>query len=331
MRVYAGIDEAGYGPLFGPLVVGATAWHVPEGWAPTDGAGGVDWWARWSDAVSPTLGERRGRVPVGDSKKLHTPASGPRHLEPACLGLLQWMGVACGDLGQWLDGLGVEAHRRDEVPAWYAATAERPWQALGAFHTPGEQTIATGAIRRAGRREGVTPALAAAAVLFEPTFNERVAATRSKASVAFTCVAGHLRRLWDEHGESGVLAAVDRQSGRTHYREPLAQNFPEASMRVLAEGPERSAYELRGPGGRRMEVSFEVEAESRHLPVAWASMVCKYTREMLMARFQGWFSQRLPEVKPTAGYGTDGVRFWKELRPRLKSLGLAESQVKRMA
>jgi hypothetical protein len=244
---------------------------------------------------------------------------------------MQWLGAACGDLGQWLDGLGVEGHRREDLPAWYAATAERPWQSLGAYHTSGEQAIASGVLRRAGLRDGVAPALAAAAVLFEPAFNERVAVTRSKASVAFTCVAGHLRRLWEEHGAAGVLAAVDRQSGRSHYREPLAQNFPEAVIRVLAEGPERSAYELRGPGGRRMEVTFEVEAESRHLPVAWASMVSKYTREMLMARFQSWFSQHLPEVKPTAGYGTDGVRFWKELRPHLSSLSLEESQVKRMA
>ena len=31
MAILIGIDEAGYGPNYGPLVVAATAWHVPEG------------------------------------------------------------------------------------------------------------------------------------------------------------------------------------------------------------------------------------------------------------------------------------------------------------
>ena len=38
MLVYAGIDEAGYGPMFGPLCVGATVFilenHEPEKGAP---------------------------------------------------------------------------------------------------------------------------------------------------------------------------------------------------------------------------------------------------------------------------------------------------------
>ena len=46
MAIVAGIDEAGYGPLLGPLVVSVVAFEVPDGLA------GVDLWELLSAAVS---------------------------------------------------------------------------------------------------------------------------------------------------------------------------------------------------------------------------------------------------------------------------------------
>ena len=80
-----------------------------------------------------------------------------------------------------------------------------------------------------------------------------------------------------------------------------------------------------------MTVKFEVESEARHMPTALASMICKYTRETLMARFQHWFAQRDPRIKPTAGYALDAKRFWKEIEPRLKEWGIREEEILRQS
>jgi len=70
-----GIDEAGYGPLLGPLVVSAVAFDVPTALA--DG----DLWRALKKSVSRTSSTWRGRVPICDSKKLFNPQIGLGPLE----------------------------------------------------------------------------------------------------------------------------------------------------------------------------------------------------------------------------------------------------------
>jgi len=88
-------------------------------------------------------------------------------------------------------------------------------------------------------------------------------------------------------------------------------------------------YELTDAHGRRMQVLFVVKADEHHLPVALASMMSKYVRQQLMARMQQWFAARLPEVKPTEGYGSDGKRFWQEVQPHLATLAVEPNTLRR--
>ena len=66
MRIYAGIDEAGYGPLLGPMTVACTAWS-------TDEALGLwpDLWKPLSSAVCKRPTDHKGRVAIDDSKTLN--------------------------------------------------------------------------------------------------------------------------------------------------------------------------------------------------------------------------------------------------------------------
>jgi len=68
--VIAGIDEAGYGPLLGPLCVGMTVLRVQE-WSHGDAA--PDLWKLLAAGVCRRAGDKRGRVAVDDSKKLKGP------------------------------------------------------------------------------------------------------------------------------------------------------------------------------------------------------------------------------------------------------------------
>ena len=331
MQVYAGIDEAGYGPMFGPLVVGRSAFRLSNTTANTPVP---DLWQRLSKAVCRNLKEtRRGRIAVNDSKKLHSSGRGVRHLEIGTLAFAGAHGLRPSTVDQWLDGLGERSHHDLTDLPWYQVTIDRPWATLPSAVTDGEIAVARGMLGAAAKAAGVEVADVGAAVVFENRFNKMVAATRSKAATNFTFVTGHLEKLWRRFGTEGLTVAVDRQSGRTHYRELLSMSFPDAALTVLAESPSRSGYHLetQGPPRRAMTVWFEVDAETHHLPVALASMISKYTRELMMARFQSWFADRAPSVRPTAGYALDAKRFWRQIQPTLTELAIRPHQLRRIS
>lgn len=332
MRVYAGIDEAGYGPLFGPLVVSRSVFGLGD--APSDAAPPC-LWERLNKAVCRERGRREGRIAVNDSKKLHQPgaAHGLRHLELGCLAFAGLAHHRPTDLGQWLDALGETSHRTVALP-WYRPTDPWPWNAVPGSCDAGQVGIARSMLAHAATQAGVEVLDLGAAVVFEDRFNQMVEQTRSKAATSFTFVAQHLLHVWHHYGQHEPTVVVDHQSGRTRYREPLSIYFPEARMRVMEESPHLSSYRIEGREGtahRAMTVHFLVEAEQHHLPVALASMIAKYTREMLMARFQHWFAQAAPQVKPTAGYASDGKRFWNDISMLLPALSIDPRQLRRMA
>ena len=84
---------------------------------------------------------------------------------------------------------------------------------------------------------------------------------------------------------------------------------------------EADAFTLRARAGAEVKsgaFSFLVEGESAHMPVALASMVAKFIRELAMLRFnQHWGRVRMAalgqEIKPTAGYRNDAHRWLEEI------------------
>ncbi len=331
MFVYAGIDEAGYGPLLGPLVIGRSILTIPklDHDAPTP-----DLWLRLGKAVCKRLSDKAGRIAINDSKKLTTKAAGIKHLELGCLafaGLAQSQDRPLQSLSDWLNHIGVNTHHSPDLLPWYAATDDYPWQTLPTAQTAGEVAVATGMLRNCTQRIGIEFAGFGAAVVFEDRFNQMVAATHSKASVSFTFVARHILHVWQHYAQHRPTVIIDRQGGRTHYREQLAQSFPDTQVDVVEENNTCSRYLMYDPGHkeRAMNISFMVEAEQQHMPVALASMASKYTRELFMARLNHYFIERLPDLKPTAGYAKDGKRFLEDLVPHLPEFNLTESQLRR--
>lgn len=365
MFVYAGIDEAGYGPFFGPLTVGRCVLRIPK---LDHDVAPPDLWARLNKAVCRRLSGRKGRVVVNDSKKLTTKAAGIRHLELGCLAFaslleLEQESQRAGeqenktgwDVGTWLDAMGEDTHRSLAGLPWYTVGEAGPWAALPTSADAGELAIARGMLRQTCSRIGVEVADLGCAVVFEDRFNRMVDATRSKAATSFTFVAGHLQHIWQTHSHDRPTVVVDRQSGRMRYRDVLAMNFEGCAVSVLEETPGRSSYLVEGieekgsgtgpsheadtpsgprppkPGLRQMTVHFQTEAEQQHMPVALASMLAKYNRELLMARFQTYFSKHLPDIAPTKGYGSDAKRFWQEVQPHLDRLKINGRTLRRHA
>src|SRR5437879_3669799 len=80
-----GIDEAGYGPNLGPLVMTAVACRVP------DRAAGADLWQLLGSAVRSGREEDDGRLLVDDSKVVYSTVRGLLGLERGVLATL-WRG-----------------------------------------------------------------------------------------------------------------------------------------------------------------------------------------------------------------------------------------------
>ncbi|MHC4976819.1 MAG: hypothetical protein ACYTF7_09470, partial [Planctomycetota bacterium] len=120
-------------------------------------------------------------------------------------------------------------------------------------------------------------------------------------------VCDHLERALEM--ERPLVAVIDRQGGRTTYQRVLRDRFPWLGIEEMVRSAERSVYRLSQHQGPVCWVEFRTKAEDVSLPVALASMAAKLVREMRMHQFNSYWCERIPELKPTAGYGIDGKRW----------------------
>lgn len=311
--ICCGIDEAGYGPMLGPLCVGLACFRV-ETWG--GGLHAPDLWETLGSGVCRSLKEHRAdkrqRVVIADSKQLklsnQTKTRHPlTHLERAALALLGSAGVEAVDDGHLMAALGA----RLPTEVWY--TGEPIPLPLGS--TPGEIAIASNVLSSAMGEAGVVVGELACAAVGEERFNQIVRAEGSKAEVTAGAIGAHLRTIesrWSQSGDD-VRIVCDRLGARLRYADLIERELPGTKAEVLMETSERSIYRLGGWAGDA-RIMFEVDSEAAHLPVACASIFAKLTRELAMARFNRHFSAQLTELKPTAGYYTDARRWLDDAR-----------------
>jgi len=322
--VIVGIDEAGYGPLLGPLVASAVAFDVP---APIlkslpEPAAGPDLWSLLRASLTRKPGKREPRLAVADSKKLHGKGGdGPKAvllLERAALTFLSLAGPPPSSLRHLLQRL---------CPAALDQLADHPWYHDLDIPLP----VAADAADLRLQHNSLAADLAAAGIRFrgawaevlpERHFNERVGATRNKAVVLFGLTTRLIQRVADAVGPRSLRVWIDRQGGRTGYRRPLMRAIQDVQLEILEEDKQRSGYRL-DHGGASWAVRFVTSGESHHLPIALASIFSKYLRELLMMSFNRYWLSCVPGLRPTAGYYADGKRFLADIAHVVQQQGLA--------
>lgn len=294
----AGIDEAGYGPRLGPLCVGFSAFRLER-----EGGETPDLW----EALGPDVGRwearRSATLLVDDSKKLKRSGAQPlRELEKTALAHLAQLGIDAPDDVAALAALGVEA----------------PATKLGAigFGSDGaSRGIVANVLRAKLNAGGVRVEALGVDAASAARFNELWRRTRSKAAMELEMIGPRLRWVW-ERSEGGSVVSLDRLGGRTRYLAALAAAVPDAEIEEVDRRDERVACRLTGDG-REMLVEVLVGGDGRRYATALASVLAKWSRELVMARFNRAFAEIAPELKPTAGYGTDANRWIREARERL--------------
>ncbi|HOB76181.1 MAG TPA: hypothetical protein PKG54_16835 [Phycisphaerae bacterium] len=324
-----GIDEAGYGPILGPLIVSAVAFDVPvallrELKHPADGP---DLWKVLSASLAPRHNRRRPRLAVADSKRLYSGCNSERGLvllERAALVFLRQVMEQPASWRALLAGVcpGI-CKQLDEYP-WYAGgDVDLPVQCrpddLATQHNAVSHDMAANGVRFRGLWVEVLP---------EGHFNERVKATRNKSVVLFGLVTRLLQRVADAVGPRPLRIWIDRQGGRTSYAGPLMTAFQEARLEIIEETETRSSYRLDTPWSPWM-VRFVEKGETHHLPIALASIFSKYIRELCMLRFNRYWASHVAGLRPTGGYYADGQRFLADIEAALIAQGIDRGRLVR--
>lgn len=315
-EVVLGIDEAGYGPLLGPLVVGAVTLECER----------YDALAIWR-----ALGPRSG---VADSKAVFSHrAMGPG--EATVLALLSLAGVRPVTRAELLDAVLVDAQGAlapfstgvevlgpvDEAPCragtgLLACTADRaPLPRWVSEHPAGRAQDLAARLATAGVRIASARAIA----LCPGRLNRAFDAGISKGLVDFWLFGAHLERAAREAARRRLTAHCGKLGGRSRYGDLLADLGLTA---VVEESPARSAYEVSGVG----RVEFLRKAESQHPAVAMASMVAKLVREHLLDQWHAMLAAASDRpLEPASGYHEPAtLRYVEETAPARRLLGVPD-------
>ncbi len=310
-----GIDEAGYGPNLGPLVVTCVAFRVPDEllsrclWSVLS-AGTRKWTADDDD-----------RIIVDDSKRVYSTARGLGELETHVLAALNVsLSERCSKLSGMVERLceggdGLAAER------WYSGKRSVPVQA-------DSDRCATLAERFAHTcsKEGVEPAHVSSQVINARLFNRLTISGDSKGAVLAHCLMTHVAAVSARCPEEGLHFFVDKHGGRNTYAAMLQDALTEGMVIVERETMASSVYRVLG-GNREIRFRFQPRADSEHFCVALASMISKYLRELLMLEFNEFWQSHVPDIKPTAGYPGDAGRFFEQIRPSMQRLGMVDDDV----
>jgi len=307
MGLFLGMDEAGYGPNLGPLVVTATVWQVPD--QPVD----VDFWQAFAKVLTRSTPIPPTHLHIDDSKRVYQSSRGLGSLEKSVLCTLRLLGWTPDSFDQlctllqgehpperpepWFDGADLPLPESIDAES-VANIAERWSQACQSAH-----------IRLLAVRSDV---------VLPKRFNDLVRQFDNKSQALSHISFNLLRRVWDPDTTQPTLVVADKHGGRNHYGQLLAEILDDRFFFTTEEGRIRSRYRVGAS-----EVRFQMKAESE-FPVAVASLVCKYVRELAMELFNRFWQQHVDGLKPTKGYPVDARRFKAEITEMQQRLGIPD-------
>ena len=303
-----GVDENGLGPRLGPLVATSVALDT----------------RRYARAA---LSERGLALGLTDSKE--TGGFGRMgFIESVALALLKRDGAGLpGSSNGLLDRVSPGARQRLRARCPNGPTAEQCWAvdlplpAFGGDASYGEVLLDRLVGRSSLRIVDVQSRVACAGVL-----NAKLAAGKNKLAVDLELFEDLISSVRSRHS-SPLLVVCGMIGGIRDYASRLSRFEPHRVESLVGRRGQRR-YAVDGVG----EIRFEVDADARHLPVALASMVGKYVREICMRRIGEFYRQGNPELKLASGYHDPvTTRFIEATEPSRRRLGIALDCFRRQA
>lgn len=297
--LHIGIDEAGYGPLLGPLVIGLAAFRTDGAPPPLS--------RRLKGLVVRRPRDVRSQakplpVAIDDSKEIH------RRFGRVGLARGVYAFHAARGESAPADLLDLLLRCSDTSPE---AFSRHPWyRDLDRAGLP--LCIAPPRLEDRFRRRGLEAVALRVRPLDARHLNEAFDTHDNKARVLGLAAGDTLLGLLERHGAEDARIVFDRQGARLDYAPYLADLFPFAAISERKAPEGEAHYEVRLPD-RCLDIQFVTRGDRRALTVAWASMAAKLVRELFMDRLNAFFLERCPDVRPTRGYVQDGRRFLEDV------------------
>ncbi len=268
---YSGFDEAGMGPLLGPLSIAHCSINAEED---------ADLKQLFSDA----------HIPVADSKKIHQ-SGNIKKLESVALSALEWLtGSVPQNAADVFALLQEQASDRDEEWMHGASELQLPLAAtdIDTWQIPGCEPV------------GLSGSL-----LHPIAINDAYANGINKSTLELDSIIALIQAMPAFGGAHSI--AVDRLGGRAYYAEAL-QALSDKPVSIIEEIKGTSAYHVQR-GIEDLHISFLVKGEDRNPLIATASCIAKYARELHMHLFNDYWTGRMNWLKHTAGYPQDAKRW----------------------
>jgi hypothetical protein len=329
MRLILGVDEAGYGPNMGPLVIAASLWRIGSDFNVLDG---MEPFlpefkaARWSNQSD--------FVPLGDSKKIYQPRQGLSGLS-FTVEFFESMIRNPGQQGRpWFELANLAAHDIDRVQAnpWYQNAQELTDRNTADVLSDSALIFA----REKMSKLKIELLDFRLRVLDEAYFNDSVIQFGNKAEVlgqySLNLAWQVLKDGLPRYPCHSIEIYCDRQGGRKMYSGLLTHTFENSHDNIsvplfsaTSESSQSSCYSMEY-FGIPTSIRFEVDGDSLFAPAA-SSIVAKWMREILMLRLNRYWQNIVGQsLKPTAGYAVDAARFSKEIEPWVSKLAIAKKR-----
>ncbi len=304
-----GVDENGLGPVLGPLVATSVALETP----------------RYDREA---LRKRGLSLGLTDSKE--TGGFGKMQFaESVALGLLaaQRGGQAPASADAVLDEVFRDGRPRLRACCPDDPTAQQCWGVdlslpiFGGDPEAGIEVLQKLIGRSRLRVLGIRSRIACAGIL-----NAQRAAGKHKFDVDFDLFEELIRDTHLAHG-APLLAICGMIGGIRDYA-PRFTLHDRARIRPIPGRRVQRRYAVEGVG----EIRFEIDADARHLPVALASIVGKYVREICMHRIGEFYRRGDPDLTLASGYRDPVTQRFIEATSLLrKQHGIAHECFRRQA
>jgi ribonuclease HII len=270
------VDENGLGPLLGPLVTTAVTVETARYSQKRHGALGRE---LGIDDSKNTAGF--GRMAVAEGLTLAL-------LSPAC-------GRVCADVDELFGALLLDARDALTRPC-PDSTRSQCWSrplALPCFG--GDVTEGREMLRKLARR-GVEVTHVRSALACTGVLNTLLSRGQSRVEVDLELME---RLVLDarEKADEELAAICGMVGGIRNYLAKM-RHFPLRGVAALKVPRPTLAFAVTGVG----KVSFEIDADAHHMPVALASMVGKYVRELWMARQNRFYLEHDASLEEVSGY-----------------------------
>lgn len=320
MPIIAGIDEAGYGPLLGPLVITSTIFDIPDHCKD-------NLWSLLKDAVSREIKGRNNRIVVNDSKKVYSPSIGLRLLEDAVLSFMYYLRDELKSFRQLLSRFSYQRYADPDLDIY-------PWHhekdiLFPVVAHPSDVLMHANLLKDVLDKNKVKLLDIQTIPIPVYDFNKEIRQTGNKGTLLFNNCARLLMVIWEMFGEMTPTIYIDKHGGRNRYLPLLYKAFKGCYIKIVKEGGPESIYEVID-NKKGMVISFIQDSETRHFPIALASMCCKYIRELFILLFNSFWQEKVPGIRPTAGYYQDGQRFLKEIAKAKSALSIKDELIIRL-